>query len=198
MKVGDKVIINPNIPDEAWSKHGYGFHSSSMLKPGVFTIQQKYPLGGFLIGVEDKVYDEEWLLSVPLFKVGDTVTIRKDLSTRDKVPYSVAQEMEDMAGNTYTVTELREERTDSRITSFGDDGCLYKLSNKAESWSWSSPMFDLKNYKLKFKNYESRLQEQESPLRRGSGEIVCGICCRKHKPRVTVKSVGYKKVIGRG
>ena len=45
---------------------------------------------------------------------------------------------------------------------------------------------------------ESRLQEQESPLGGGSRELTGGICCRKHFPRVTVKSVGYKKVIGRG
>ena len=51
---------------------------------------------------------------------------------------------------------------------------------------------------FKSKKHESRLQEQESPLRGGSGEIKCGLCCRKHKPRVEVKSVGYKKVIGRG
>ena len=51
---------------------------------------------------------------------------------------------------------------------------------------------------FKSKKHESRLQEQESPLRGGSGEIKCGLCCRKHKPRVEVKSVGYKEVIGRG
>lgn len=83
-------------------------------------------------------------------------------------------------------------------------------SNGGFSWTetpegrdfWSSVInnrnFELFNNYFKTKEYESRLQEQESPLRGGSGEVKCGICCRKHKPRVTVKSVGYKEVIGRG
>lgn len=67
---------------------------------------------------------------------------------------------------------------------------------------WSSILqdgdIDLFYKQFKSKENESRLQEQESPLRGGSGEIKCGLCCRKHKPRVEVKPVGYKKVIGRG
>jgi hypothetical protein len=67
---------------------------------------------------------------------------------------------------------------------------------------WNSVLMDgdidLFYKQFKSKENESRLQEQESPLRGGSGEIKCGLCCRKHKPRVEVKPVGYKKVIGRG
>ena len=67
---------------------------------------------------------------------------------------------------------------------------------------WNSVLMDgdidLFYKHFKSKENESRLQEQESPLRGGSGEIKCGLCCRKHKPRVEVKSVGYKKVVGRG
>jgi hypothetical protein len=57
---------------------------------------------------------------------------------------------------------------------------------------------DLFYKQFKSKENESRLQEQENPLRGGSGEIKCGLCCRKHKPRVEINSIGYKKVVGRG
>jgi hypothetical protein len=51
---------------------------------------------------------------------------------------------------------------------------------------------------FKIKEHESRLSEQESPLRRGSGINTSGICCRKHKARVTVVSPSYKEIFGRG
>ena len=193
MQVGDKVIINPNIPDGAWSdRYSFGFHSSTMMKPGVFTLGDSKEKGGFFI--DGYYYDEDWLLPVPLFKEGDKVKLREDLSIHDDVPFTVNCDMEELAGSTFTVIGVCHD--DRHNSCLGFDGRRYTLNGKAEGWSWSSPMFDLTNYKIK--SNESRLQEQESPLRRGSGEIVCGICCRKHKPRVTVKSVGYKKVIGRG
>ena len=58
--------------------------------------------------------------------------------------------------------------------------------------------FDLFYKHFNTKHYESRLSEQESPLRRGSGINTSGICCRKHKARVTVVSPGYKEIFGRG
>ena len=197
MKVGDKVIVNPNISDGAWSKHGYGFHSSSMLIPGVFTIQREYLSGGFFIGVEDKVYDEEWLLPVPLYNIGDTVKIRENLNTSDMVPYSVSPYMIKHAGQTLEVLSVEVGKRNKDLV-VGDDGCLYRLQEDKSSWSWSSPMFDL-TYKCKnCKSYESRLQKQESPFG-GSSRVNPGaICCRKHKPRVTVQSVSFQEVLGRG
>jgi hypothetical protein len=194
MEIGDRVIINPNVPDNAWSKNGYGFYYASMRKPGIFVLEEKDSRGGFFINGFS--YDEEWLLPVPLFKAGDSVRIKESLNYALDVPYGVSVEMERMAGTTLRVTEVR--HGDRTHTILGDDGCLYKLEGRAEIFSWSSPMFDLSNYKFKIKSNESRLQEQESPLRGGSGKIKCGLCCRKHKPRVEVKPVGYKKVIGRG
>lgn len=47
-------------------------------------------------------------------------------------------------------------------------------------------------------NNETELQNKENPLRGDSREIKGGICCRKHKPRVAIKPLGYKEVIGRG
>lgn len=58
--------------------------------------------------------------------------------------------------------------------------------------------FDLFYKHFNLKNNESRLSKQESPLRGGSSNITSGICCRKHKARVTVVSLGYKEVTGRG
>jgi hypothetical protein len=197
MEIGDRVIINPNVPDNAWSKHGYGFHYSAMRKPGIFVLEEKDSRGGFFINGFS--YDEEWLLPVPLFKAGDSVTIREDLKESMSCPYDVIDEMVGLKGMQFNVEKVSiANRADRDIEILGDDGCLYNINGPGSRYSWSSPMFDLSNYKFKIKSNESRLQEQESPLRRGSGEIVCGICCRKHKPRVTVKSVGYKKVIGRG
>lgn len=193
MKIGDRVIINPKIPDGAFSKYGYAFHET-MRKPGVFTLEKEYSGGGF--NICEYLYDEEWLLPVPLFSVGDTVSIRGDLKEYQDLPYRVAPEMVKMAGTEFKIRHA--ESSDRTPTLLGDDGYLYRLENDTRKFSWSSPMFDLSSYKLKIKKHESRLQEQESPLRGGSGEVKCRICCRKHKPRVTVKSVGYKEVIGRG
>ena len=53
-------------------------------------------------------------------------------------------------------------------------------------------------YNNKSLNNETELQNKENPLRGDSREIKGGICCRKHKPRVAIKPLGYKKVIGRG
>ena len=194
MEIGDRVIINPNIPDKAWSEHGYGFHYSGMRKPGIFVLEKEDPKGGFIIG--SYIYDEEWLLPVPLFKAGDSVRIKESLDCDLDVPYGVSTEMERMAGTTFRVTEVR--HGDRTPTILGDDGCLYKLEGSAETFSWSSPMFDLSNYKFKIKSNESRLQEQESPLRGGSREFTSGVRCRVYKARVAVSSPGYKKVIGRG
>lgn len=198
MEVGDKVIINPNTQDLTYSKYGYSFYKGKMLKPGVFTLERAYDRGGFYIGA--CVYDEEWLLPVPLFKKGDTVKIRKNLRASDSAPYGVNEYMEKAAGQTLEVTKVRCATRD--INDLGDDGYEYSLNDYEYCgglYIWSSPMFDLTNYKhLKTLHNESRLQKQESPLRGGSREFTGGICCRKHKPRVTVKSVSYKKVIGRG
>ena len=195
-KLGDKVIINPTIPNGARSKHGYNFYRDTMLKAGIFTLERISPYGGFMIG--DCHYDEEWLLPVPLFKEGDIVKIKEDLKNGDAVPFGVSASMEEMAGMTFSIKRMYPGKA-LEGSCLGFDGYKYILNGDEEAWSWSSPMFDLSNYKqLKTLKNESRLQEQESPLRGGSGEIKCGVCCRKHKPRVTVKSVGYQKVIGRG
>lgn len=53
-------------------------------------------------------------------------------------------------------------------------------------------------YNNKSLNNETELQNKENPLRGNSGESKGGICCRKHKPRVAIKPLGYKEVIGRG
>ena len=194
MEIGDRVIINPNVPDLAWSKNGYGFYYSTMRKPGIFVLKEKDPRGGFAI--DNYIYDEEWLLPVPLFKAGDSVRIKESLNYTQDVPYGVSIEMERMAGTTFRVTEVR--YRDRTPTVLGDDGCRYELEGSAGMFSWSSPMFDLSNYKFKIKSNESRLQEQESPLRGGSREFTSGVRCRVNKARVAVSSPGYKKVIGRG
>lgn len=72
-----------------------------------------------------------------------------------------------------------------------------------EGWDfWSDVLSkgdtDLFYKQFKSKQHESRLQEQESPLRGGSREFTSGVRSRVNKARVTVKSIGYKEVVGRG
>jgi hypothetical protein len=197
MEIGDKVIINPNIPDKAWSKNGYGFYYASMRKPGIFVLEEKDSKGGFFINGFS--YDEEWLLPVPLFKAGDSVTIREDLKESMSCPYGITDGMVGLKGMQFNVEKVSiANRADRDIEILGDDGCLYNINGPGSKFSWSSPMFDLSNYKFKIKSNESRLQKQESPLRGGSRELTSGVRCRVNKARVTVSSPGYKEVIGRG
>jgi hypothetical protein len=197
MEIGDRVIINPNVPDNAWSKNGYGFYYSTMRKPGIFVLEKEDPRGGFVI--DGYIYDEEWLLPVPLFKAGDSVTIREDLKESMSCPYGITDGMVNLKGMQFNVEKVQlGNRAGRDIEILGDDGCLYNINGPGSRFSWSSPMFDLSNYKFKIKSNESRLQEQESPLRRGSREFTGGVRCRVNKARVTVSSPGYKEVIGRG
>ena len=196
MKAGDKVIINPNIGIGTWNKAHTCTFVDGMAKPGVFTLNRCASDDTFLI--DSYWYDEEWLLPVPLFQVGDTVRIKEGLDSDDSYPYGVATDMEDMAGEEFTIESVKiGDRTD--IREMGYDGCLYRLEEDTQHFSWSTPMFDLNNY-LTFKalKHESRLQDKEAPFGGAGGKITSGIRSRKHKPRVTVNSLGYKKVLGRG
>ena len=196
MKAGDKVIINPNIEVGTWNKIHTCTFVDGMAKPGVFTLNKRGDDGTFLI--DSYWYDEKWLLPVPLFQAGDTVRIREGLDGDDGYPYGVASDMEDMAGEEFTIKSVRVgDRKGIEI--LGDDGCLYRLEEDTQSFSWSSPMFDLSQYlTIKALKHESRLQDKEAPFGGASGKITSGIRSRKHKPRVTVNSLGYKKVLGRG
>lgn len=85
----------------------------------------------------------------------------------------------------------------------GDTDGGFTWSYTVEGTDFWSDVIENKNFS-RFYNYfnikkdESRLFEQESPLRRGSGDITSGVCCRKHKARVTIISPCYQEVIGRG
>jgi hypothetical protein len=88
-----------------------------------------------------------------------------------------------------------------RDASFSGGG--FDWDETPEGWDfWNSVLVegdtDLFYKQFKSKQHESRLFEQESPLRGGSREFTSGIRCRVNKARVTVSSPGYKKVIGRG
>lgn len=79
----------------------------------------------------------------------------------------------------------------------------FRWSDQPEDHDFWFKVIDCRNFDLfykqfKIKEHESRLSKQESPLRGGSSNITSGICCRKHKARVTVVSLGYQKVTGRG
>lgn len=85
----------------------------------------------------------------------------------------------------------------------GEDNGGFDWSRSPEGHEfWKAILEDLK-FDLFYKHFninqdESRLSEQESPLRRGSSRDSSGIRCRVHKARVTIQPLGYQKVIGRG
>lgn len=197
MKAGDKVIINPNIEVGTWNSQSTCTFTDNMRKPGVFTLPEPASSDG-AFNIKGYHYDEKWLLPVPLFQAGDTVRIKEGLDGDDGYPYGVATDMEDMAGREFTIESVKVGDR-KRIEMLGDDGCLYRLEEDTQHFSWSSPMFDLSQYlTIKALKHESRLQDKEAPFGGASGKITSGICGRKHKPRVTVNSLGYKKVLGRG
>ena len=192
-KVGDRVIINPNIPDKAWSKHGFGFHYDTMRKPGIFTLDEEYYSKGFRIG--DYIYDEEWLLPVPLFKAGDVVQIKPELKYGDDVRFSCNKEMEELAGKTVTISEVKMHHyTPNKV---GEDGCLYRLEDT--DWQWSSPMFVLdQKDKLTTKNYgnEDQLQKERVAVSRGDQHEGSRVCCRRRKAAITVGHLSHQEVSG--
>lgn len=194
MKQGDQVIINPHVPDGTWNKkHTCMFHRDKMLKPGVFTLDS--PKEDDTFKIMDFWYDEDWLLPAKLFDVGDKVTIKKNLSDMPKFPHGLTAAMERFEGMGATIKRIFPESSQN-IEVLGQCAYFYHIDLDEDRFAWPSCAFDLSNYKTQ--NNESRLQEQESPLRRGSGEVKCGICCRKHKPRVTILPLSYQKVTGRG
>lgn len=88
-----------------------------------------------------------------------------------------------------------------RDASFSGGG--FDWDETPEGWDfWNSVLVegdtDLFYKQFKSKQHESRLQEQESPLRGGSREFTSGVRSRVNKARVTVSSLGYKEVVGRG
>ena len=194
-KIGDRVIINPNIPDGTWSRYSYGFHDKTMLKPGIFTLDREYFDKGFYIG--DYVYGEDWLLPVPIFKAGDVVQIDPELKEGDDIRFSCNKEMEELAGKMVTIKSVAKENyTPDKI---GEDGCLYSLEDNA--WSWSSPMFVLgQKDKLttKFKNNgnENQLQKEGIAVSRGDQHEGSRICCRRCKAAITVGYLSHQEVSG--
>ena len=194
-KKGDRVIINPNIPDNAWSKYGYGFHYSSMRKPGTFVLEEIYSSGGFLI--DEYSYDEEWLLPVPIFNVGDKVQIKPELKEGEDIRFSCNEDMEELAGKTVTISEVKVHHyTPNKM---GEDGCLYYIEE--DGWHWSSPMFVLdQKYKLttKFKNNgnENQLQKEGIAVSRGDQHEGSRICCRRCKAAITVGHLSHQEVSG--
>lgn len=197
MKAGDKVIINPHIEFGTWNSRHTCTFTVGMRKPGVFTLPEPAPSDG-TFPIENYYYDEKWLLPVPLFQVGDTVRIKEGLDRTDGYPYGVADGMEDMAGREFTIKSVKvgDRTLELRI---GDDGCLYRLEEDTQSFSWSSPMFDLSQYlTIKALKHESRLQDKEAPFGGASGKITSGIRSRIHKARVTIQSLGHQEILGRG
>ena len=84
-----------------------------------------------------------------------------------------------------------------------ESGGGFDWDETPEGWNfWNEVLSegdtDLFYKQFKSKQHESRLFEQESPLRGSSRECTSGVRCRVNKARVTVSSLGYKEVVGRG
>ena len=203
MKAGDKVIINPCIKENTWNRKRTCSFYDFMMKKGVFTLQEPRKDDGTFF-IDGYYYDEDWLLPVPLFKPGDKVKIKSDLRKGDQYPFGVSGSMEDFAGKICTVKTIKENSYAYPSSYLGNDGFEYTLEEDELGYAWSSPMFDLTKLNTKhskFKKHldnESRLQEQESPLRRGSREFTSGVRCRVNRARIKICSPGYQEVSGRG
>ena len=152
----------------------------------------------YYLDIDHKVWtwaNEDLVLSdkpVPLFKVGDRVTVREDLNEigSDDVEYGLDDTMRSYAGKTVTISEVEEDNYD--IERSGQDGCLYRIKEDDGDYSWSSEMFNINQ--LKTKEHEVKLQGKEVAVSRGDGYTGSVVCCRRCKASIAVGHLGHKTV----
>lgn len=86
----------------------------------------------------------------PKFKVGDVVTIRRDLTrTSDSViPFSVCHDMEDYAGKKATIVDVFPNAKNLEdYPHYPDFDCArYRLDIDERHWCWANVMFETKPF----------------------------------------------------
>ena len=142
------------------------------------------------------------------FKVGDKVFIC--LCVDKHYQFSCVSEMLRYNGKIATIIKVETDVYSPHNSE--EDGCKYTLNINGVDikWSWSSPMLlaspavkfvesNIIDYStLKLKNYESRLQEQETHFSGRDGAKSVRVCNRRNKARIASKHPSYQKAVGRG
>ena len=191
-KVGDKVIINPSIQIDS-NKEGLTF-SPTMLQAGIFTVTE---LSGKFIQLSNGYfYASEWLLPIPMYKIGDKVTVRTDLKevaySTIGIRFGVNDTMARFAGKTVTIAKVELDHYGKNLK-LGEDGVLYKIAEDEYSWSWPSTAFIINQF---FKHYENQLQREKVVVSRGDRPEGRRVCCRRVKAAITIGHLSYKEISG--
>lgn len=191
MNIGDKVIISP-----------LATHSNK--GPGIFRILD-YDGPLYILDNGDAYLGNDLIPADPL-EVGDKVVIKENLGSIKHFPHGLVSSMLSYAGRTVTIYEkLLSDRIE-----FGEGEYYYTLQEDPDNYSWPLCAFNIETIIRPIsalnketiikqsKNYENRLQKQETSVTGRSRELRAGVCCRKHRARVEVSSLKHKEVIGRG
>lgn len=179
MNIGDKVIISP-----------LATHSNK--KPGIFQICDCD--GPLYILNNGDAYSKNDLIPADPLEIGDKVVIKENISSMNPFPHGLVSAMLPYKGRIVTISAKRV-ACDSII---GEGEYYYFLQEDPNNYSWPLCAFNTETIIKQSKNYENRLQKQETSVVGRSRELRFGVCCRKHRARVEVSSLKHKKVIGRG
>lgn len=180
----DKVILNPNV--EVGKTYGGLVLFSHLMFTGIETIDEVSVCG---IKIGACYYPPEILLPVPVFKEGDVVTVRPDLSI-DCCHYNldIRGEMLYLRGKQVRIKGVTE--NSYTLEKIGEDGCEYYV--EGSPYTWSSNSFIINN--LTQSKDENRLQEKEPVVTGGSEFKGCRVCGRKNKAAITVGHLSYKRI----
>lgn len=191
MEIGDKFIVNPDIPINT-SDNNIIFYDYLRV-PGFLSVRSFNDVAVFMSN--NFWYSPRWLIPEHPLKVGDKIKIRNNIKAGDtRIPFGVCNNMLQYAGNKATIEEVHS----GCCTSFY--GCVsdyYTIDLDGGRWSWPLCLFDLSIF---YKNYlyENRLQEQEISVSGTDREDRIAVCSRKHRARIERFTPSYKEVIGRG
>lgn len=199
MKIGDLVIINPDIAVGTWNNSHTFTMREDMRQPGVFKVFsiQNDNIGiqaipnityvNDVTGLDIYNYQKDWLIPVPIFKVGDRVQIKEHLDTIKPFPYGFVSRMKELEKTTSSIEKVICDYAGRKIYNLGDDGCKYCVSG----FVWSS----LALTTIKNKNYENQLQGKETSVRTGSQREGSRICSRRCKVTIAIGRLSYKAIV---
>lgn len=200
MKIGDKVIVNPDIAEGTWNNSHSFTMTDNMRQPGVFKVfniendnvgiraMSNITYVNDVTGLDIYNYQKDWLIPVPIFKAGDMVQIKEHLDEIKPFPYGYVSEMKELEKTTSSIKKVICDYAGRKIYNLGDDGYKYYVSD----YAWSSLALTI----IKNKNhYENQLQTEETPVRPGSQREGSGICSRRCKVTIAIGHLSYKTIV---
>ena len=183
-KVGDKVIINPDIPvgEKMPILDGKDLKMlKNMRRPGVFTV--KIACTECIKLNNSFGYGPTGLLHAPMYEVGNYVMISKESPYKGWV--GIIESIEPFV---YTPNSM------------GEDGCHYCIKlNEGNVFCCHNNDFELitsPNKLIYQQENENQLQRKEVAVSRGDKLTGSSICCRRCKASITVGHLSYKKISG--